>query len=725
MCERPKIHVFLGDLPPSSEVRRQPPADFKHLKLTWQDGHLRPAAGESDQDALRADWTTEGSGPHHLSCHLEDEGPSSDSVFEYLDSCFPTDQADHQTGSKANLGVSHLTEQTQYLSTWTLSQALILRGRHGMHSAASSEKALQIQTPSTDVPAPSSVSSSTPELFSPVPLSMEASAELFSQPSLTLRAERGGVVIEATPDGVLCSQDAVQAPLTSRQSPESKRARILDTVMGEAPEAPSDNRNVAELRCPTTLLNQCNRKTAPYTVLVAVVHPCHLKEVKIKSGPAAGTFVPLASIVVTDQSGVEMKVLLWRRAALWVLTVCPGDILLISGLRVNHDKWRGETVLQSTFSSKLLNLGTVSSSNTPPAPKQVHARSLASLCGFLRQQRPLLASLNARPPQDLKRLPYVNLNSLRTNTLVHAWLHVAHTQLGTEWRSEAESCCRSAVQMKAIISVEQPGSQHGVLVLWGAAVQWLSRLTQNKAAVWDFRNLLVREGLTSELPELHSTPWSSVQALDPAHPKAQEFVEQRSIQRETSIELDLDTLLSQKYSGAVELRVQVTSFHFQDFLTSQRAPRAVLDNSTPLDGIVAVLNDDITYTGCGLCATELDTDANGIYVPCYPCLPHTAVRRYYRAGMLTVRGQGSSQVRVQVPPVLLQKILEAPPDKLHRSSAPGSKVKHIQVAAEKIHSLLSLPRKVMVITIQSHFLCDENSVPVAQDFTLLDLQFSS
>lgn len=66
-----------------------------------------------------------------------------------------------------------------------------------------------------------------------------------------------------------------------------------------------------------------------------------------------------------------------------------------------------------------------------PAPKQVHARSLASLCGFLRQQRPLLASMNARPPQDLNRLPYVNLNSLRLNMLVHAWLHVTHTQLGT------------------------------------------------------------------------------------------------------------------------------------------------------------------------------------------------------------------------------------------------------------------------------------------------------
>lgn len=52
---------------------------------------------------------------------------------------------------------------------------------------------------------------------------------------------------------------------------------------------------------------------------------------KLRSGPAAGSSVPLASIVVTDQSGVEMKVVLWRRAAFWVLTVCPGDVLLITG----------------------------------------------------------------------------------------------------------------------------------------------------------------------------------------------------------------------------------------------------------------------------------------------------------------------------------------------------------------------------------------------------------
>lgn len=263
MCERPKIHVFLGAPPPRSEVRGRSPADFKHLKLTWQDGHLQPATGEADPDDPRAACTADG--------HPE-EAPSSESVCEYLDSCFP---AEHRTGSTAESGASHPTEQTQFLSTWTLSQALMLRAGRGTQSAAGPEKTLQSQTPPKD--APSSVSSSTPELFSPAPPSMEASGELFSQPVLSPGAEQGAVVIEATPDGVLCSQVAVRAPLISRQSPDCKKARMAENVAGEA----SDDRSVAAIRRPTTLLARCDGEGAPYTVLVAVVHPCHLKEVKV------------------------------------------------------------------------------------------------------------------------------------------------------------------------------------------------------------------------------------------------------------------------------------------------------------------------------------------------------------------------------------------------------------------------------------------------------------
>lgn len=60
-----------------------------------------------------------------------------------------------------------------------------------------------------------------------------------------------------------------------------------------------------------------------------------------------------------------MKVLLWWTAA-FGCSRFQACLCLCSGLQVNHDKWRGETVLQSTFTSKLLNMGNVSSCKSRP-----------------------------------------------------------------------------------------------------------------------------------------------------------------------------------------------------------------------------------------------------------------------------------------------------------------------------------------------------------------------
>ncbi|XP_004077295.1 protein FAM35A isoform X1 [Oryzias latipes] len=719
MSKRPKIHIFLGAPAPTSafeapvEVSSRPSVRWNQLELTWKEGKLRPATGElpldedeADQSQTRSrgqeDWTkTEAENLIRQGASGSKEGGAClGSLQEYLDYCFPAAQPEPKEPDQCLAAPvpPPLSTRTHYLSTWTLSQALMLRGRHGDQSAGSPKKSQpkQSQAPPTD-------SSNSPELFSPATPSPGCSSELFSPSCSTQRVETGGIVLEVTTDGILCSQEtSTRDPPT--EIPCNKRPLISDDSGLEA----------AGLRNRTTPLDRCVRVGACFSVLVVVVHPCHLKEVKVKSGPSAGTLVPLASIVVTDQSELDMKVVLWRRAAFWALTVTPGDLLLITGLKVTEDRWRGETVLQSTFRSKLLNVGHASS--PPPVSQHVDTRSLTSLCTFLRKRRPLLVSLPSHTPQDLNRLSYASLRALRVNTLVNALLFVTQKHLSSELRSEAVSCSRSAVELKAVLTVEQPGGQQGVLLLWGAAVAWLPQFSKNKA-VWDFHNLLVREGLTSDLPELHSTPWSSVRALDPTDRRLLDFQRLHQSRASPPLELDVDTLLSQKYSGEVELRVQVVTFHFQS------APQLVLDSSATLAAVMATLGDDITYTGCGRCSTELNTDANGIYGPCYPCLPHTAVRRFYRPGVLTVKGGDHSQLRVQVPPVPLQKILQAPPDKLQRSSAPGSEVKFIHVAAEQIKSLLSLPRKTVIVTLRSHFLCDENSIPITQSFTLLDLQF--
>uniref|UniRef100_A0A3B4A8I4 Uncharacterized protein n=1 Tax=Periophthalmus magnuspinnatus TaxID=409849 RepID=A0A3B4A8I4_9GOBI len=195
-----------------------------------------------------------------------------------------------------------------------------------------------------------------------------------------------------------------------------------------------------------------------------------------------------------------------------------------------------------------------------------------------------------------------------------------------------------------VVTVEQPGDQQGALVLWGAAVEWLPRFTRDSEIVWDFRNLLVRDSVTFDLPELHSTSWSSVRALDPTDPRMSRF--------------------------------------FQP-------PRAGAD-------VLKLLSGDVTFTGCGRCASELDTDSNGIYRPCYPCLPHTSVRTYYRC---------------------------APVFSLNTKICCNGRVWTQGADQSEFKQCLFTGGENTVFNIHTQFMCDENSALLCQDFTLLDFHF--
>ena len=221
----------------------------------------------------------------------EKEDQCSALVHEYLDSCFPAAQPEQEESEPEpepprcpehlpSPAVPALCDKTQFLTTWTLSQALILRGRCGTQSTSSHEKTPPPQTPPRHAQLPASVYSGTPELFSPVTLSPGASAELFSQSCSTPRAEEGGVVLEAIADGVLCSQEAEStAALDSPdKSPGPKRPRVSK---GPGAEVLAES-TTAQLQGPTTPLFCCCKPGARYSVLVAVVHPCHLKEVKVR-----------------------------------------------------------------------------------------------------------------------------------------------------------------------------------------------------------------------------------------------------------------------------------------------------------------------------------------------------------------------------------------------------------------------------------------------------------
>ncbi|XP_030628252.1 uncharacterized protein LOC115810460 [Chanos chanos] len=806
MADKSKIHVFMGAPSPqllSKDGREDDSCPWKTQELTWKQGQLRIRENETETQASDLDegdgtsaeqsnstnepvreaahckldkpvcqeqransLTEEGEKEVHLddtthpglTCFLkkrlypEERDLSPEVVTEYLDSCFPVSHGGSDTtdpigsGSKTSIALS---VETDYLTTWTKSQALVLRGRMGKLPESGQHKSpSSLYTPPKQT---SPTSTSSPELYSPTSSSGErgfggtlrGSGEMFSD-SLSQRQQEGGVILESTPDGILCSQDSsvthtevavdqrdsdpldVALPRTPEQTSHPtcalKKTKLALTTANSGRGIDQKGQTLLMPPCgPTTLLARCKTHGVRYSVLVAVVHPCHLKEIKVKSGALAGSAVPMATVIVTDQSGEEMKVVLWRAAAFWALTVYPGDVLLITGVTVNVDKWREETVLQSSYASRLLNLGQVTRDCGLQIPQNVNGRTFRELCSHLFEKWPLLASLPPRMPQDLGSVSFVGLRALRPDRLVHVLVRIKHINMITTWRDEAEGRSRAAGVLKALLTVEQDGQQ-GAVVLWGTALAWLQNINANKEAVWEFRLLLVRQDTTSGLVELHSTPWGSCKPLFPDDIRCREFYRiTRPEKSSTSFEIDLHTLLSQKYSGDVELKVKITAFQFQGS-PSQDAGH-LMNGDTPLEKILNVVSGDITFTGCGRCCVELKTDENGIYKPCYPCLPHTAVRHYYRPVVLTVK-EGDNQVCVQVPPVLVQRMLtNTPPDKLSKTVGPSSDMRFVQVIAERIHSMLSTRKSTFLLTVRSHFQCDENSIPIIQNFLLLDFKF--
>lgn len=376
MVDKLKVHVFLGAPNPQSlskEALDESSNQWRTLECSWNQGRLIPKK-EVSEGQIQSPVAAEAISRQNLTDHerhsfsgcrednmtvsedeitpsisqsslakqaLPEEGDVSHRlVTEYLDSCFPSHRADQRSDSEPSPAMS---ANTEYLITWTKTQGLLLKPGVVREQGSGSVSTLgSPQTPPKQTP---SVSLGSPDLYSPVASpgdrglggTLQQSVELYE--SLSQRLQEGGVILLRTPDGLLCSQaspveqedyefqfgspnksvEALPTPSTS------KRAKLSSAT------AWRQHGNMLLLHGPTTLLSRCINHRVSYSILVAVVHPCHVKEIRVKSGASAGSSVPLATMIVTDQSGVEMKVVLWRAAAFWALTVHPGDILLITG----------------------------------------------------------------------------------------------------------------------------------------------------------------------------------------------------------------------------------------------------------------------------------------------------------------------------------------------------------------------------------------------------------
>ncbi|XP_072347924.1 shieldin complex subunit 2 isoform X2 [Scyliorhinus torazame] len=668
-----------------------------------------------------------------------------DSLTEYLQHTFPAEG--QQSCSRCTTVNEGLSTDAEFLSVLTASQASIhsqglsqrqfitqdlhenLKGKLGKSTIDTKLPCLPLacthifigpdgESTSEAVWGQGDSSENTQELFSLLSNRQSASevvagrtSESSEQPfsPITKWSEDDVEVnIEPYGRGILCSQVAdsskwslegsieateVQVTQTSRSSvyldgdsPSCKKMKTMYSErrrsdLGRYLKAQGDRWPIPKIGLiDTEQLKNCTDRSRKYHILVTILSRCLLKEIQIKSGSFAGCRVPIATILVTDQSGVTMKIALWRASAFWALSVFPGDILVVTGSQT------------------------------------VNAIALKELITYISAQHSHLLAAESTNHQCLESRQYVNIYKLQPGMVVHAQLKVVLITV----LSENTYTYRGKEQQKVVLSVEQIKGQPGTLTLWGNGMTWHTQIQKKLDHVWDFRNLLVFQNpITGDL-ELHTTPWSSCECLFDDDERAIAFRTKYHPSETAAIKvMDLYTLLHTKYSGSVQLRTHIVAMQWNAHSTLN--PFFTMDASTPVETVFASLSH-FTYSGCGNCGSELELDENGIYQQCIPCLPNGTVQIFYRPTMLVITDQGF-QIDVLVSSKLMEKIfLNIPPTCLSKLLGPSDKVTYGMAIADLCCSLFADPSDCYVVTLQSQFHLDENSIAMKQEFYLLDFR---
>ncbi|XP_005153697.2 shieldin complex subunit 2 [Melopsittacus undulatus] len=538
--------------------------------------------------------------------------------------------------------------------------------------------------------------------------------------------------IEPLSSGILCSQADSSHESSSKRGHrcedsfhnfhsafkrhlKSKRAKLNSCLAGSGMRVNQERMTeIKKLQKKLTALKNCCSKNQKYNVLVAIVHPCHIKEIQVKTRPKSSCKVPVATVVVIDQSEIERKVVLWRGAAFWSLTVFPGDIVLLTDIVMYENLWCGEIMLQSTFTSQLLNLGNCSALNPEECYPIVNCDVLLGLLAYIASEFPHFKDIPRRQVQMLDSIQYMQLDQLQPNTVVHSILRIINIAVLTE----SVYSYRGGNQRKIILTVEQNRDRHYRMVLWGAGAAWCPQLQRRKDHIWDFKYLLVQHSSVSGDFELHTTPWSSCECLFDDDKRAIEFKEKFQKSKSSLMQVTkLSAHLEEKCSGVIQVKARILELMFT--VSTDQYKQLIFRADTSLECVLASL-PMITYSGCAKCGLELQADENMIYKQCIRCLPYNKVKIFYRPALMTVE-DGGYEICVHVVSELMEKIfLNIPADWLKRLVVPSSDITYGTIIADLCHLLLSDTEASYLLEIRSHFVLDENSYPLQKDFHLLD-----
>ena len=162
-----------------------------------------------------------------------------------------------------------------------------------------------------------------------------------------------------------------------------------------------------------TSLNECTTVNSLVNILFVVIQVNDTRDVQIKSGTYAGSFVAVSSILVADESKSCFKLTLWREASRWTDKITTGDFAVATSIKVG--KWRDEYVGQTTFNSGFYNLHQPKTVLSNICLKLVSQQRFDRQVTWARSEHPYFFGVSCVKGA----VEFTEIPQLRDNTLVH------------------------------------------------------------------------------------------------------------------------------------------------------------------------------------------------------------------------------------------------------------------------------------------------------------------
>lgn len=258
-----------------------------------------------------------------------------------------------------------------------------------------------------------------------------------------------------TQDKYLSSSGNSKSPATTTQSKQIKL--FSDPNLSPKPSNPDKKfggfimNTVPKVCDEITLLKDCTTENAIVNIVFIVIQVNHTRDVEIKSGANAGSFIAVSSILVADESKSCFKVTLWREASRWVDKVISGDFAVATGVKVG--KWRDEYVGQTTFKSSFYNLHQPKSVLSFACLKLVSQERFNHLSGWARSEHPYLFTVS----RVKKTVEFTEIAQLRDNTLVNfrgRVISVRRNSTATTYRFGDQQLAKITVGKRVILETE-------------------------------------------------------------------------------------------------------------------------------------------------------------------------------------------------------------------------------------------------------------------------------